>query len=315
MFTNFFENGNFNNFLFYLQPKNQIDKALYEKWDWLAIYYRTLSNVMLGLFKYENLDRIQKKRLQMSYFNSAYVCAFKYNDVLTFAPAIPQGNINAWGEYSAYSVVLPNGEKLTLNTDECVIGSNLTMPTICDASLVYKFCELLAELKLSITNNVILSRKSAVLETENTNGVNELLTAFNNHAIGTPVTIQKSRTTNNTKVLTFTDITDTTEYYNNFRDVINDFLITTGLNSLVNPNKKERLVVSETETTDDIKNTLLLNRVTNRKQFIENVNEMFNMNIKCDINLDIVNDVENLTSMFNERSELNANNKQSNIYD
>lgn len=309
MFNNFFENGKFNNFIFYLSPKNQIDKALYEKWDWLATYYRTLSNVMLGLFKYENLDRIQKKRLQMSYFNSTYVCAFKYEGVLTFAPCIPKGNINAWGEYSSYTAVLPNGDELTLDTDECVIGSNLTMPTICDSSVVYKFSELLAEIKLSITNNIILSRKSAILETENTNGVNELMTAFNNHAIGSPVSIQKSRTTNNTKVLSFTEITDTTEYYNNFRDVINDFLITTGLNSLVNPNKKERLIVSETETTDDIKNTLLLNRVMNRKQFIEDVNDMFNTDIKCDINLDIVNDVENLTTMFNEGSGLNVDNK------
>lgn len=299
----FNEYGSFNKFLFYLTPTNETDKALIDKFDWLSIYYRTLGNVLLGLFKYEGLTPFQKKRLQMSYFNSMYVGAFMLEDTLTFAPLIPIGNMNAWGEYSGYNAVLPDGKQLTLKYDDVVVGTNLTMPTICDSALTYKFASLLAELKLSITNNIILSRKSAVLETENPNGVNELLTSFNNHVIGNPITIQKSRTTNHTNVMSFTDITDTTEYYENFRDIVNDFLITTGLSSLMNPNKKERLVVAETDSTNDIKNTLLVNRIENRKQFIEEVNAKFGTDIKCIINVDVVNDVESIKQMFNENSE------------
>lgn len=293
----------YNNFLFFLRPSNEIDKALQTKGEWLNIYYRTLSNVLLGLFKYDGLSNVAKKNLQLSYFNSMYIGAFKKDDVLLFTPLIPVGNQNMWGEYSNYNAVLSDGTQMPLNLDDVVVGTNVTLPTISDSLLVYKFSELLAEIKLSVCNNVILSRKSAILETENPNGVNELLTAFNNHAIGSPVAVQKQRTTNSTKVLSFTDITDTTEYYNNFRDVINDFLITVGLNSLVNPNKKERLVVSETETTDDIKNTLLLNRIENRVDFINEVNKKFSTDIKVTFNSDIVNDVESMHDMFNERSE------------
>lgn len=293
----------YNNFLFFLRPSNEIDKALQTKGEWLNIYYRTLSNVLLGLFKYDGLSNVAKKNLQLSYFNSMYIGAFKKDDVLLFTPLIPVGNQNMWGEYSKYNAVLSDGTQMPLNLDDVVVGTNVTLPTISDSLLVYKFSELLAEIKLSVCNNVILSRKSAILETENPNGVNELLTAFNNHTIGSPVAVQKQRTTNSTKVLSFTDITDTTEYYNNFRDVINDFLITVGLNSLVNPNKKERLVVSETETTDDIKNTLLLNRIENRVDFINEVNKKFSTDIKVTFNSDIVNDVESMHDMFNERSE------------
>lgn len=299
--------GSFNNFLFYLTPTNETDKALIDKFEWLSIYYRTLGNVLLGLFKYDGISPFQKKRLQMSYFNSMYVGAFMLDDTLTFAPLMPIGNVNAWGEYSGYNAVLPNGKQLTLKYDDVVIGTNLTMPTICDSALTYKFASLLAELKLSITNNIILSRKSALLETENPNGVNEILTAYNNHAIGNPITIQKSRTANNTKIISFTDITDTTEYYDNFRDIINDFLITTGLSSLINPNKKERLVVAETDSTNDIKNTLLVNRVENRKQFIEDVNAKFGTDIKCVVNVDVVNDIKNMKEMFNEPIESGVN--------
>lgn len=291
--------SDFNNYLFYLTPTNETDKALLDKFEWLSIYYRTLGNVLLGLFKYDNMTPIQKKRLQLSYFNSMYVGAFMLDGTLTFAPLMPVGNINAWGEYSSYNAVLPDGSQKPLKYDEVVVGTNLTLPTICDSALTYKFASLLAELKLSITNNIILSRKSAVLETENPNGVNELMTAFNNHAIGNPVSIQKSRTTNSTSVLSFTNIEDTNSYYDNFRDIINDFLITTGLSSLMNPNKKERLVVAETDSTNDIKNTLLVNRIENRKQFIESVNEKFGTNIECVVNVEVVNEIDNIDRMFN----------------
>lgn len=294
--------GNFNNFLFYLMPTNETDKALINKMDWVSIYYRTLGNVLLGLFKYDGLKPIQKKRLQMSYFNSMYVGAFMLDGTLTFAPLMPVGNINAWGEYSAYNAVLPDGTQMLLKYDDVVIGTNLTMPTICDSALTYKFASLLAELKLSITNNLILSRKSAIMETENPNGVQELIQKYQKHSIGEPIIIEKARTTNNTKVMQFTDITDTTEYYDNFRDIINDFLITTGLSSLVNPNKKERLVVSETESNNDIKNTLLVNRIENRKQFVEEVNERFGTNISININTEITDDVEKIKGMFNENT-------------
>lgn len=295
---NTFDYGNLNNMLFYLRPTNQTDKTLIDKSIWTDIYYRTLSNILMGLFEYENMSYTLTKRLNYSSFNSTYFGAFKLDDELIFTPLIPHGELNAWGEYSSYSAVMPNGENKTLNREDVVIGSNFYLPVICDSALCYEYAKDLAELKVSIENAIVLSRKTAIIESDNSNEVDELLTQFNSHTLGNPVIIRKSRANGSgNKAMSFGDMSDTTEYYECFRNIITDFLTVTGLSSLVNPNKKERLIVAESESNEDIKNTLIQNRIDNRQYFLTEVNKKFNTDFTFKFN-DKVN-FDNFENLIN----------------
>lgn len=295
---NTFDYGNLNNMLFYLRPTNQTDKTLIDKSIWTDIYYRTLSNILMGLFEHENMSYTLTKRLNYSSFNSTYFGAFKLDDELIFTPLIPHGELNAWGEYSSYSAVMPNGENKTLNREDVVIGSNFYLPVICDSALCYEYAKDLAELKVSIENAIVLSRKTAIIESDNSNEVDELLTQFNSHTLGNPVIIRKSRANGSgNKAMSFGDMSDTTEYYECFRNIITDFLTVTGLSSLVNPNKKERLIVAESESNEDIKNTLIQNRIDNRQYFLNEVNKKFNTDFTFKFN-DKVN-IDNFENLIN----------------
>lgn len=295
---NTFDYGSLNNMLFYLRPTNQTDKTLIDKSIWTDIYYRTLSNILMGLFEYENMSYTLTKRLNYSSFNSTYFGAFKLDDELIFTPLIPHGELNAWGEYSSYSAVMPNGENKNLNREDVVIGSNFYLPVICDSALCYEYAKDLAELKVSIENAIVLSRKTAIIESDNSNEVDELLTQFNSHTLGNPVIIRKSRANGSgNKAMSFGDMSDTTEYYECFRNIITDFLTVTGLSSLVNPNKKERLIVAESESNEDIKNTLIQNRIDNQQYFLDEVNKKFNTDFTFKFN-DKVN-IDNFENLIN----------------
>lgn len=295
---NTFDYSTLNNMLFYLRPTNQTDKTLIDKSIWTDIYYRTLSNILMGLFEYENMSYTLTKRLNYSSFNSTYFGAFKLDDELIFTPLIPHGELNAWGEYSSYSAVMPNGENKNLNREDVVIGSNFYLPIICDSALCYEYAKDLAELKVSIENAIVLSRKTAIIESDNSNEVDELLTQFNSHTLGNPVIIRKSRANGSgNKAMSFGDMSDTTEYYECFRNIITDFLTVTGLSSLVNPNKKERLIVAESESNEDIKNTLIQNRIDNRQYFLDEVNKKFNTDFTFKFN-DKVN-IDNFENLIN----------------
>lgn len=293
-----FKYNDVNNMLcFVLNPQNTVDKAQLDRAKWVNIWYGVLSNIMTGIFTYENMSNQLIKRLERAFFNSGYVCAYEdANCGIIVAPCTPVGNINAWGEYSSYSVVLPNGDTKRVNLEECVIGYNYYMPTVADSVLCYEYAQQIAELKLSINNAIILSRKTGLIEVPSENAVNEVLTQFNNHTIGVPIIVTKKRPENDFKTLELANPNSIDDYYNGLRDILNEFLTTTGLSSLVNPNKKERLIVDEVNSNDDIKNTLLANRIDNRVAFIDATNEKFNTNYSVSVSDSIYRAVNDLVN-------------------
>ena len=103
-----------------------------------------------------------------------------------------------------------------------------------------------------------------------------------------------NRPDTNFKTLSFSTPETISSYYDGLRDILNEFLTVTGLSSLVNPNKKERLISSEISSNDDIKNTLLSNRIQNRKEFIANVNEKFGTDWKVDVDSKIIDTVNGI---------------------
>lgn len=285
-----------NDLLFFvLQPTNGTEQALYDKERWKYIWYGVLSNILTGIFDYENVNNVLRRRIDQSFFNSAYVCAFKDStDNQIVAPANPTGRLNAWNEYSAFMAIMPDGTEKQVTKENAVIGYNYNITSVSDSVLAWQYAQCLAELKVSIDNAIILSRKSALLEVPDKNSLNEVLTQFNNHTVGNPVTVSLNRPDTNFKTLSFSTPETISSYYDGLRDVLNEFLTVTGLSSLVNPNKKERLITSEISSNDDIKNTLLSNRIQNRKEFIANVNEKFGTDWKVDVDDKIIDTVNGI---------------------
>ena len=300
--------------LYWILPTNQEEKSMIDKIKYFNIWYGVLSNIVSSIFDYENIDKTLRRRLDQSFFVSAYVCAFELDSVggLVFAPCIPMGERNAWGEFTQYQAILPDGKfkQFDLKKDKFVIGYNYNIPTIADSVMVYQFADTLSEVEISIRNSIILSRKCNVIEVDNPNATDEVLSKFNSMQIGNPIVISKSRASEETKSLNIDKPTIISEYFDGLRDILNEFLTVTGLSSLVNPNKKERLITDEISSNDDIKNTLLKNRIENRIEFIEKVNEVFdkdykvqvNENIKETIN-DLYNDVNNYVNNDNNSDE------------
>lgn len=280
---------------FVLQPANETENALYDKNTWLYIWYGVFSNILTGIFDYENVSSVLRRRIDQSFFNSSYVCAFKdETENVIVAPCTPNGRLNAWNEYTSFFAIMPDGTEKQINSENAVIGYNYNISTICDSVLAWRYAQSVAELKVSIDNAIILSRKSAIIEVPDKNCLSEVLTQFNNHAIGNPVTVSVERPDTEFKTLSFTPPETLSGFYDALRDVLNEFLTVTGLSSLVNPNKKERLITDEINSNDDIKNTLLANRIQNRKEFIANVNKKFGTDWKVDVDNKIIDTVNGI---------------------
>lgn len=305
MYKNFW-GKNMNNMLWWMIPTNGVEEGLQEKSESLFIYYNVLSNVLMGLFEYDNMASINKKQLCNASFNSCYFACILVDGSPCIVPCTPDGMLNTMGEYTRYLALLPNGKTKQLTNENAVIGFSVYNPLITDSLLVYNFAESVAELKLSIKHAIIMTRKQAVLEVPNENSINDALRQFNNHQIGTPVTITRKNSGIENKTLSFGDSTDISGYYNNLRDIINEFLMVTGLSSLVNPNKKERLVVDEVVNNEDIKGTLLFNKLENRRDFIERCNTRFGTSWKVEINKNIDDITNDIITTITERSDNNV---------
>lgn len=274
MYRNFY--GTYFNPLKYLIPTNPTEEALQEKNKWLFNYYTMLSNVLIGTFEWDGMSYTEEKLLSKASFFASYWGTWKHDSGLITTPLQPIGQVNAWGEYSGYEAIMMDGTTKQLSLEDVVIGQSTFFQTVPDSLLVWNFSDLLAELKLTIKNNIILSRKSAYIETPDENSVNDALRLYNNSCVGNPIVIANKRQNVETKTLQFTQPQDVTDYYDNVRDVLNEFLTITGLSALVNPNKKERLITDEVASNNDIKGALLSNKLKNRQEFANRVNEKFN---------------------------------------
>lgn len=285
--------------LYYIAPTNQLEETEMDKVKWFNIWYSVLSNIITGIFDFENVEKIMKRRIKQSFFVSNYVGAFMYEGNLLIAPVQPKGQKNAWNEYSEFIAVLPNGDEISMNLNNCVIGHNYTIPSINDNLLCYHYAEMLAEMEISIKNSVILSRLADLIEVENENQVREVIEEIDSRKQGNPFIIKKARPDAKTETTPLSQPIKVSDYYDSVRDCLNEFLTVTGLSSLVNPNKKERLIVDEVSSNDDIKNTLLTNRIENMTDFIDEVNKKFDQNIEVGVDDNIYASVEDLQNFNN----------------
>lgn len=264
-------------FMIQALPKNESEKTAMLKNQWTLIYYNCLTNILNGIFEYENLDLNNIDRLNKSFFYYNYCGAIKDSKLgLLFSPIIPTGTPDLFGEYTEFQFELLNKKIYTMDKD-IAIGKNFNFNNVSDNILCWQYAEQLAECKISILNATILSRAVAnIVGDEETIRQNSQI--FNDYELGKINYFTSDDIANSFKPFSFVLPSTLKEYYDTMREIINEFLEITGLDFLSNPSKRERLLVDEINK-NDIKSTLLINKINNRKKFIDKVNELFNTNI------------------------------------
>ena len=307
-----------NKLMFGLNPTNEVENAEYKRLLYTSTFYGILSNIITGIFQYDNITDIERLTIDRSFFFNNYVGACKSDEYgFIVAPVVPQGNINVYGEYDEYNVIFSNAENLTykVNDDNFVLGRLTNMPSVSDCMLCYMYASQLAEIKISVDNSIKLSRKVSLFVGDD-NQVRSFKQLFDKVDNGEPLAIVNEYSEDTTKMLSFDKPTSVGEYYDNFRDTVLEFLSMTGLSELYNPNKKERLVTDEVNNTQNIQNTLLKNRVENRKEFINKINDKFNLDIEVALNFSLKDDVDDLFNIdsFGDDSDDSFDDKDGDSY-
>lgn len=292
----------FDKFRMLVRGKNEEERSVFNTLIWDNLYYCFLSNICTGIFNFDGLLKDEEILLTKSIFKYNYIACFKNeNGVLIFCGATPIGMPNDYGIYSKYNLQLTTKIKEVNYSDENVVIINPnTIVGITYNEICWEFSNLLTETKKSILNSIILSRCTKIFEVENENDAEDIVRTLNATAeLGKPYIVRKGAFAKSTNVTT-TEIEDTNKYFDVIREILNEFLTIIGLNSLVSPNKKERLITDEVSSNDDIKGTILKKQLDNLQHFCNEVNTKFNKNVTVSINENIDNVVkENFEGVFN----------------
>lgn len=221
------------------------------------------------------------------FFSSYYVGAYKdKDDKLLFTPLEPTGVPNILGDYREFKSLLYNNEQI-LTSNDIVIGCDKTMRTLSDKIVCYIFANKIADVLISIDTAIVDSRINNIF-VGSENEIRDMLTSWEKRNIGVPVTVKLPNKDNfDVRAEQLVKPTSVTEFYNSYRDIINEFMITTGLASIVNPNKTERLITGELGAYDGLKTTLYLDKFVQRQKFAKQVNEKYGTNIEVVPNVDI----------------------------
>ena len=253
---------------------------------YLNLYYGVFSNILSNLFTFKNLDIVLSNDLKKCFFASYYVGAYKDNDKLLFTPLEPCGTPNILGDYREFKPLLYNKNQ-TVTINEIVIGCDKTMRTLSDKIICYIFANKIADVLISIDTAIVDSRINNIF-VGSENEIKDMLLSWEKRKIGSPVTVKLPNKDNfDVRAEQLVKPTAVTEFYNSYRDIINEFMITTGLASIVNPNKTERLITGELGAYDVLKTTLYLDKFVQRQKFVKQVNEKYGTNIEVVPNVDI----------------------------
>lgn len=278
----------------FFNPQDQYSDVTIRHNYYLNLYYGVFSNILTNLFTYKNLDIILSNDLKKCFFCSYYVGGYMDNDKLLFTPLEPKGTPNILGDYREFKSLLYNNNQ-TLTSNDIVIGCDKTMRTLSDKIICYIFANKVADILISIDTAIVDSRINNIF-VGSENEIKDMLMSWQKRNIGVPVTVQLPNKDNfDVRVEQLVKPTSVTEFYNSFRDVINEFMITTGLASIVNPNKTERLITGELGAYDGLKTTLYLDKFVQRQKFINQVNDRYNTNIEVvpNVDIDLFNDNSN----------------------
>jgi len=259
---------------------------------YITMLYGALSNVLGNIFDYEDMENIDEIDLKRTFFYSFYVGYDE--DYEKFVPLVPSGSKNIYNEYTNFVSAIGDIKKEFSVFDKFTpIGYGRSFFTVSDAFLCWDYARRLAEVLISIDNSIIASRILNVF-VGSENQENELKLIFEKLNCGIPAHITSEFNKDDFKSLQLKEPQSAIYYYDVFRNVLNEFLTVSGLSSLTNPSKRERLINSEVESNLDIKSTILFDKYQNRKKFLDKINEVFGHDYKVKFNVNVGDDFEEI---------------------
>ena len=288
---NFIDNTLLNGF-------TQGDGSNFSKVKYTVELFGALSNVLGNIFDYENMENIDEIDLKRTFFYSNYV-GFD-EDLEKFIPLVPAGSKNIYNEYTEFNSAIGDVKKRFSVFDKYTpIGYSRSFFTVSDAFLCYDYACRLAEVLISIDNSIIASRILNVF-VGSENQELELKQIYEKLNCGIPSHITAEFNEENFKAVQLKEPQSVVYYYDCFRNILNEFLTVSGLSSLVNPSKKERLITGETENNEDIKSTILFDKYQNRVKFFEKINEAFGHDYKVKFNVNLSDDFGGFVNPLNK---------------
>lgn len=266
---------------------NLTEDVITRKNTYIYLLYGALSNILGNIFDFKNLNDIDEIDLKRCLFYSHYVGFTKNNDRLTFLPLNPIGNQNYYNEFTTFKSAIPlnNNIEFTTYSNENIVGFNRSFYCLSDSAICNIYANRLAELLISIDNAIIASRIINIFFGSE-NEIKDNLTMYQLKNIGQPFTF-KNDIGNSKKAEADRQEHPVIvkDYYDTFREILNEFMLISGLSALTTPNKKERLLVGEIENTDDIKSSILKDKFQNRKAFLDKINLNYGTDYKVEFNI------------------------------
>lgn len=257
-------------------------------------------------------------------YDRGSICAFLYNDVLTFAPFATGGKLNNKGQLEDVQPVMLNGNTLgprrkcygadvNYNYDSncCVIIQDYTgciqgdkpypralmnsSTTIHDEVIAYR----------QLLYNVIMNIKKLIVRCENEEQIRPILEQASMLLDPTQpiIALKDINIGNNFDMTSFVDkvdvdgLTKTIDFYNKIRRQFN------GIPSPDVFEKKERMLTDELEDVGKTNNLILWDAYINRKIAFDNINKCFGTNIVVHIN-DMITSEGNNDGQYGKNMEI-----------
>lgn len=269
---------------------------------YIMIFYSCLSNVLGNVFNYIGMSIKQENDIKKCFMYSNFVGW--YADYKQFIPLTPIGEKNYFYEYNEFIPLYRTIDKqFNINDTDNIVGFNKSFNSIIDDVICVTYATRLAELIISIDSAVLSSRILNIFAGSE-NQLKMLDDFFQRLNSGIPyIKVTEKFQIENFKSLQLQKPESITSFYEGYSNIINEFLMVTGLNALIFPNKKERMIVSESEGLNDIKSTLLQDKYKNRKDFLTKINENHGTSFDVEFNVDVKEDFNLLDNMLDEGGE------------
>lgn len=250
-----------------------------------ALFFQCFANTITSIFDYQKISIYQKMNLKKALFYSNYVAYDE--DLENFIALVPEGAANYYEEYNKFRAAYGDMNKIYyIDSDKNPVGVGTSFSYLTDRTICWLYASRVAELIISI-DSAVVSTRILNLFMGNENQIKDLNAFWDALDSGKPYIIIKDDFKDSFKSMQLQQPRAMIEFYEGFSNIINEFLMTSGLNSLIFPNKKERMITSEAETTNDIRNTILNDKLENRRLFFEKINKQYNKDFEIQFNTNI----------------------------
>lgn len=256
-------------------------------------FFDTCMTAVINTFTWKNIPHKKLPAFMPEYFLQCAGRIARYNDDEgngKIHAAFPNGTLTDTGEFTAYTIVTPDGKTFIRNAEDIEIGFNncFKMPYIYK---INQFSEKMSYALRAVDSALTKACLPVACLFENENQMKKFgVYTDPNVAMQPIVAMLKEKLVN--KEVEFLNIYDATKidilaYWDVYVRYRNLFSTTFGINN-VEVQKRERLTKAEGAGNDEITRYFLLDDMYKcRKDFIERCNEHFGDNMEIEINRDI----------------------------